>query len=50
MYDLDSFMAEVERKNPAQPEFIQAGRSRSQQIFEFYVPAGILASNTDIIN
>ena len=26
MYDLDSFMAEVERKNPAQPEFIQAAR------------------------
>ena len=26
MYDLDTFMAEVERKNPAQPEFIQAAR------------------------
>ena len=26
MYDLDSFMAEVERNNPAQPEFIQAAR------------------------
>ena len=26
MYDLEKFMAEVERKNPAQPEFIQAAR------------------------
>ena len=26
MYSLDSFMAEIERKNPAEPEFIQAVR------------------------
>ena len=26
MYKLDEFMAELERKNPAQPEFIQAAR------------------------
>lgn len=26
MYNLDEFMAELERKNPAQPEFIQAAR------------------------
>ena len=26
MYKLDSFMADLERRNPAEPEFIQAVR------------------------
>ena len=30
MYKLDEFMAELERKNPAQPEFIQAAREALQ--------------------
>lgn len=26
MYDLEDFMANLEKKNPAQPEFIEAAR------------------------
>ena len=37
MYKLDEFMAELERKNPAQPEFIQAARE-------------VIASVIDIVN
>ncbi|MBO4393314.1 MAG: NADP-specific glutamate dehydrogenase [Spirochaetales bacterium] len=37
MYKLDEFMAELERKNPAQPEFIQAARE-------------VLASVIDVVN
>ncbi len=37
MYNLDEFMAELERKNPAQPEFIQAARE-------------VVASVIDIVN
>lgn len=34
MYHLDTFMAEVERKNPAQPEFIQAVREVAETIID----------------
>lgn len=34
MYDLDEFMAEVERKNPGQPEFIQAAREVIESIID----------------
>jgi len=34
MYDLDMFMAEVERKNPAEPEFIQAVREVTETIID----------------
>ena len=37
MYKLDEFMAELERKNPAQPEFIQAARE-------------VIASVIDVVN
>lgn len=37
MYDLDQFMAEVERKNPAQPEFIEAAKE-------------VVASVIDVVN
>ena len=37
MYKLDEFMAELERKNPAQPEFIQAARE-------------VVASVIDVVN
>ncbi len=37
MYKLDEFMAELERKNPAQPEFIQAARE-------------VVASVIDLVN
>ncbi len=37
MYDLDTFMAELERKNPAEPEFIQAARE-------------VVASVIDVVN
>lgn len=34
MYHLDSFMAELERKNPAQPEFIQAAKEVIETILD----------------
>lgn len=34
MYKLDSFMAELERKNPAQPEFIQATREVIESVID----------------
>ncbi len=34
MYRLDSFMAELERKNPAEPEFIQAAREVIESIID----------------
>lgn len=34
MYKLDSFMAELEKKNPAQPEFIQAAREVIESIID----------------
>ncbi len=34
MYNLDEFMAELERKNPAQPEFIQAAREVIESIID----------------
>lgn len=37
MYDLDQFMAEVEKKNPAQPEFIEAAKE-------------VVASVIDVVN
>ncbi|MDD2232847.1 MAG: NADP-specific glutamate dehydrogenase [Sphaerochaetaceae bacterium] len=37
MYNLDEFMAELERKNPAQPEFIEAARE-------------VIASVIDVVN
>lgn len=37
MYDLDTFMVELERKNPAEPEFIQAARE-------------VVASVIDVVN
>ena len=37
MYDLDTFMAELEKKNPAEPEFIQAARE-------------VVASVIDVVN
>ena len=37
MYNLDEFMAELEKKNPAQPEFIQAARE-------------VIASVIDVVN
>ena len=37
MYELDKFMAELERKNPAEPEFIQAAKE-------------VIASVIDVVN
>ncbi len=34
MYNLDEFMAELERKNPAQPEFIQASREVIESVID----------------
>ncbi|MFA6689577.1 MAG: NADP-specific glutamate dehydrogenase [Sphaerochaetaceae bacterium] len=34
MYQLEEFMAELERKNPAQPEFIQAAREVIESVIE----------------
>lgn len=34
MYHIDSFMADLERKNPAQPEFIQAAREVIESIID----------------
>lgn len=34
MYKLDEFMAELERKNPAQPEFIQAAREVIESVID----------------
>lgn len=34
MYNLDEFMAELERKNPAQPEFIQAAREVIESVID----------------
>lgn len=34
MYKVDSFMAELEKKNPAQPEFIQAAREVVESIID----------------
>ncbi len=34
MYDLNTFMAELERKNPAQPEFIQAAREVIESVID----------------
>lgn len=34
MYNLEEFMAEVERKNPAQPEFIQASREVIESVID----------------
>lgn len=35
MYQLEPFMAELERKNPAQPEFIQAAREVIESVIDF---------------
>lgn len=35
MYELDKFMAELERKNPAQPEFIQAAKEVIETVIDF---------------
>ena len=35
MYELNKFMAELERKNPAQPEFIQAAKEVIETIIDF---------------
>ncbi|MDD4842098.1 MAG: Glu/Leu/Phe/Val dehydrogenase dimerization domain-containing protein, partial [Sphaerochaetaceae bacterium] len=34
MYKLDSFMADLERRNPAEPEFIQAVREVIESIID----------------
>ena len=34
MYKLDSFMAELEKRNPAQPEFLQAAREILESIID----------------
>ena len=34
MYKLESFMAELERHNPAQPEFIQAAREVLESVID----------------
>ncbi len=34
MYEIDSFMSELERKNPAQPEFIQAAREVIESVID----------------
>ena len=53
MYNLDEFMAELERKNPAQPEFIQAAREVIESIIDVvndnpaYVDAKILERITE---
>ena len=53
MYNLDEFMAELERKNPAQPEFIQAAREVIESIIDVvndnpaYVNAKILERITE---
>ncbi|HBM16985.1 MAG TPA: NADP-specific glutamate dehydrogenase [Lentisphaeria bacterium] len=35
MYELNKFMAELERKNPAQPEFIQAAKEVLETVIDF---------------
>ncbi len=35
MYELDKFMMELERKNPAQPEFIQAAKEVIETVIDF---------------
>ena len=35
MYELNKFMAELERKNPAQPEFIQAAKEVIETVMDF---------------
>ncbi len=35
MYELNKFMAELERKNPAQPEFIQAAKEVVETVIDF---------------
>lgn len=35
MYELNKFMAELERKNPAQPEFIQAAKEVIETVIDF---------------
>ncbi len=35
MYELNRFMAELERKNPAQPEFIQAAKEVIETVIDF---------------
>ena len=53
MYNLDEFMGELERKNPAQPEFIQAAREVIESIIDVvndnpaYVDAKILERITE---
>ena len=53
MYNLDEFMAELERKNPAQPEFIQAAKEVIESIIDVvndnpaYLDAKILERITE---
>ena len=53
MYNLDEFMAELERKNPAQPEFIQAAKEVIESIIDVvndnpaYLKAKILERITE---
>ncbi len=53
MYNLDEFMAELEQKNPAQPEFIQAAREVIESIIDVvndnpaYLDAKILERITE---
>jgi glutamate dehydrogenase (NADP+) len=53
MYNIDRFMAELERKNPAQPEFIQAAREVVESVIDMvnenpaYLKARILDRITE---
>lgn len=53
MYKIDDFMAELERKNPAQPEFIQAAREVVESVIDLvnnnptYLNAKILERITE---
>ncbi len=53
MYELNKFMAELERKNPAQPEFIQASKEVIETVIDFindnprYVDGKILERITE---
>lgn len=53
MYKLDEFMAELERKNPAEPEFIQAAKEVIESVIDMvndnpaYVKAKILERITE---
>lgn len=53
MYNIDRFMAELERKNPAQPEFIQAAREVVESVIDMvnenpvYLKAKILDRITE---